>query len=147
MPSKPVAVLGKRRVPSLLQNLHHRLLDKAIQHSWDAKLSHPSIRLRDFHPPHRFRFVSPVQQLLLNSRPVLLQIVAELIDRHRSTPALPLLPLTCRNASFKFSRSHASSTIRHVLAGRSGSLTTESDSMSSRPPAGLHALRPDSIGH
>src|SRR5450759_4079092 len=34
--SKPVAVLGKRRVPSLLQNLHHRLLDKAIQHGWDA---------------------------------------------------------------------------------------------------------------
>src|SRR5712671_6691827 len=49
-------------------------------------------------------------------------------------PALPLLPLTCRNASFRFARSHASSMIRHVLAGRSGSLTTESDSMSS-PPA------------
>src|SRR4249919_3541461 len=44
--SKPVAVLGKRRVPSPLQNLHHRLLDKAVQHGWDAKLSHPSaIRL------------------------------------------------------------------------------------------------------
>jgi hypothetical protein len=28
---------------------------------------------------------------------------------------------------------HTSSMIRHVLAGRSGSLTTESDSMSSRP--------------
>ena len=30
--SKPVAVLGERRVPSLLQHLHHRLLDEAIQH-------------------------------------------------------------------------------------------------------------------
>src|SRR5258705_553966 len=94
--SKPVAVLGKRRVPSPLQNLHHRLLDEAIQHGWDAKLSHPSIRLRDFHPPHRSRFVSPVQQLLPNSRPVLLQIVAELVDRHpvdaRATFVAPHLP-------------------------------------------------------
>src|SRR5450432_1576784 len=49
-------------------------------------------------------------------------------------PALPLLLLTCRNASFKFARSHTSSMIQHVLAGRSGSYTTESDSMSS-PPA------------
>jgi hypothetical protein len=32
----------KRRVPSLLQNLHYRLLDEAIQHGWDAKLSHPA---------------------------------------------------------------------------------------------------------
>src|SRR5450631_1665576 len=47
-------------------------------------------------------------------------------------PALPLLLLTCRNASFKFARSHTSSMIRLVLAGRSGSYTTESDSMSSR---------------
>src|SRR5229473_3564827 len=80
--SEPIAVLGERRIPSPLQNLHHRLLDKAVQHGWDAKLSHPTIRLRDFHPSHRFRFVGPVQQLLPNSRPVLLQIVAELIDRH-----------------------------------------------------------------
>src|SRR3981189_2579313 len=49
----------------------------------DAKLSYPSaIRLRDFHPPHRFRFVGSVQQSLPKGRPVLLQIVAKLIDRH-----------------------------------------------------------------
>src|SRR4029077_9049828 len=95
--SKPVAVLGKRRVPSLLQNLHYRLLDEAIQHSWNAERTLASaVRLRDHHPPHRFRFVSPVQQLLPNSRPVLLQIVAELIDRHpvdaRATFVAPHLP-------------------------------------------------------
>jgi hypothetical protein len=45
--SKPIAVVGKRRVPSLLQNLHHRLLDEAIQHSWDA----PSFRIP---PPSGF---------------------------------------------------------------------------------------------
>src|SRR5215216_4151987 len=80
--SKPIAVSGERRVPLPLQNLHHRLLDEAIQHGWDAKLSHPSVRLRDFHPPHRFRFVDPVQQLLPNGRPLLLQIGAKLIDGH-----------------------------------------------------------------
>src|SRR5262245_27454982 len=48
-------------------------------------------------------------------------------------PALPLLLLTCRNASFRFARSHISSVIRLVLAGRSGSFTTEGDSMSSLP--------------
>jgi hypothetical protein len=28
--SKPIAVKGERRIPLLLQNLHHRLLDEAI---------------------------------------------------------------------------------------------------------------------
>ena len=32
--SEPIAVLGERRIPSPLQNLHHRLLDKAVQHGW-----------------------------------------------------------------------------------------------------------------
>src|SRR5207302_5966075 len=40
--SEPIAVLGERRIPSPLQNLHHRLLDKAVQHGWDTELSHPS---------------------------------------------------------------------------------------------------------
>src|SRR5262245_34452943 len=95
--SKPVAALGERRVPPPLQNLHYRLLDKAVQHGGDAKLSHPSsIRLRDFHPPHRFRFVGPVQQLLPNSRPVLLQVRAQLTNGHpvdaRTTFVAPPLP-------------------------------------------------------
>src|SRR5271155_3464299 len=34
--SEPIAVLGKRRVPLPLQNLHHRLLDEAIQYGWDV---------------------------------------------------------------------------------------------------------------
>jgi hypothetical protein len=32
--SEPIAVLGKRRIPLPLQNLHYRLLDKAIQYGW-----------------------------------------------------------------------------------------------------------------
>ena len=81
MRSKPIAVMGERRVPPLLQNLPDRLLDEAIQHGRDAKLAHPSsIRFRDFHPLHRFRFVGPIQQLV--PKLVLLEIVAKLIDGH-----------------------------------------------------------------
>ena len=32
--SEPIAVLGERRVPLPLQDLHYRLLDKAVQHGW-----------------------------------------------------------------------------------------------------------------
>ncbi len=35
--SKPVTVLGERRVPSALQDLHHRLLDKPVQHRRDGQ--------------------------------------------------------------------------------------------------------------
>jgi hypothetical protein len=35
--SKPIAVLGKRPIPPALQNLHHRLLDKSIQHCRDGQ--------------------------------------------------------------------------------------------------------------
>jgi hypothetical protein len=42
-----------------LGNLYRRELDDAAAVSWYAKLSHPTIRLRDFQPPHRFRFVIP----------------------------------------------------------------------------------------
>src|SRR5207244_2914877 len=47
--TKPVTVLGERRVPSASQNLHHRLLDKPGQHRPDAQLAHPSVRLGDFY--------------------------------------------------------------------------------------------------
>src|SRR6516164_6390446 len=50
-----------------------------------------------------------------------------------STPGLPLLALTCRNAAFRFSRSHTASIHRFVLAGFSGSLVAPDDSVSSLP--------------
>jgi hypothetical protein len=38
----------------------HRLLDESVQRSRNTGLAHPtSVRLGDFHPPHRFRCVSP----------------------------------------------------------------------------------------
>jgi hypothetical protein len=33
------------------------LLDESIQHRRDTELSHPSVRLGDFHPPYRLRLV------------------------------------------------------------------------------------------
>src|SRR6266852_4712601 len=78
--SKTIAVFREGLIPLPLQHLHHRLLDESIQHRRDAKLSHPAVRFGDFHPPHRLRFVGPVQQLFPDHWPVLFQIVGELVD-------------------------------------------------------------------
>src|SRR5438132_10949395 len=80
--SKTVAVVRERRVPPPLQHLHHRLLHQTIEHRRDTKLSHPSVRLGDFHPPHRFRLVGPTQHLLSDRWPVLLQVVGDSADGH-----------------------------------------------------------------
>ena len=69
--SKPVAVWRERPIPSALEDLHHRLLDEAIQHRRDAKLAHPAVRLGDLDPPHRLRFVGPRQQTGPDGWPVL----------------------------------------------------------------------------
>src|ERR1035437_8230144 len=84
-PSRPktVAVVRERPVPPPLQNLHHRLLDKSIQCGGNAQLSHPStVRLGDFHPPHRLRLVGSVQQLFPDGWPVPPQIVRKHDDGH-----------------------------------------------------------------
>jgi hypothetical protein len=83
--SKTIAVFGKRRVPLFLQDLLHRLLDKPVQHRRDAKLAHPSVRLRDFHPLHRFWRIGPTQQLFPDGWPMLLQVF-------RYIPSIPGLP-------------------------------------------------------
>src|SRR5215472_7569721 len=79
---EPVAMFRECRVPSALQYLHHRLLDQAIQHRRDTKLSHPAVRLRDFHPSHRLWLIGPTQQLFPYRGPVLLQVARELSDFH-----------------------------------------------------------------
>src|SRR5580704_1421988 len=79
---EPVAAFRERPVPLPLQNLHHRLLDESIQHRWDAKLSHPAVRIGDFHPPYRLRLVSPVQQLFPDGWPVLIQVILDSADGH-----------------------------------------------------------------
>src|SRR5260370_19559012 len=73
--SKTVAVVGKRRVPLPLQNLHHRLLDQTIQHRRDTRLSHPAVRLGDFHPPHRFRLLRPTSRVFADPWPLPLPVL------------------------------------------------------------------------
>src|SRR5499433_3697492 len=80
--SKTVTVVGKRRVPPSLQNLHHRLLDESIQHGRNAELAHSPVRLWYFHPADRLWFVGPAQQLFSNGWPVLSQVVGELTNGH-----------------------------------------------------------------
>src|SRR6266566_4973220 len=92
--SKTVAVIGKRWVPPPLQNLHHRLLEKSIERSWDTEFAHPpSVRLLDFHAPYRLRFIGPVQRLFPDGEPVLLQVAAELADGHPVDPGATFVAL------------------------------------------------------
>src|SRR5438093_12617965 len=58
-----------------------------------------------------------------------------------STPALPLLAFTRRNASFRFSRSHTSSISRSVLAGLSHPFVASDDSVSVLPASGFTRQR------
>src|SRR5437868_1131462 len=139
---EPVTVIGRRPVPPPLQNLHHRLLDKAIQHGRNAQLPHPaSVLFLNLHPSYRLRFIGPIQQLFPDGWPVLLQVVAKLVDGH-PIDTRATLAFTRRNASFRLSRSRTSSINRFVLTGLSGSFTVESDSVSALPasrasPAGV----------
>ncbi len=96
-------MFGKYRVPLALQNLHHRLLNHSIQHRRDTKLSHPSVRLRDFYPLHRLRLIGPTQQLFPDCRPVLFQIFRQLLNSHpvhAGTPFIGLDSLQCLLAVF-----------------------------------------------
>jgi hypothetical protein len=80
-----------------LQHLQHRLLDESIQHRGDAQLSHSSVRLGDFNPPHRLRLVGPVQKLYSDGWPVLFQ-VRDTADGHpidARTTVVGLHPLYC----------------------------------------------------
>jgi hypothetical protein len=92
-----------------LQYLHPRLLDQAIQHRRDAKLSHPAVRLRDFHPSYRLWLVGPAQQWFPYGWPVLLQIVRRSPTVMPSIPGLPLFALTRLYACQQFRRSQTSS--------------------------------------
>src|ERR1039457_4342934 len=79
---KPIAVFGERSVPAPLQRLHHRLLDESIQHRRNAQLAHPAVRLRDFHPFHRFWSIRSAEELFPDGWPVLFQVSRQLLDGH-----------------------------------------------------------------
>src|SRR6516165_3496133 len=72
--SEAVTVLGKRRVPPLLQNLQQGLLDQSVDDARHAELSDPAVRLGDFDPLDRLRLVGSLEQLRPNAWPVLTQV-------------------------------------------------------------------------
>src|SRR5207247_902706 len=90
-----VAVVGERRVPPLLQNLHHRLLDHSVQHRRDAQLAHPPVRLPDFHPPHRLRFIGSTAQLFPDDQQFL--VIGEFLDCHSVDPRTTVVFLDSSN--------------------------------------------------
>ena len=91
-------MLGERPVPAALQDLQDGLLDKAVQHGRDAQRAHPAARLGDVHPPHRCRFVGPVQQLFPDGWPVLFEVSRKFTDGPAvgaGTPPVLPDPLQC----------------------------------------------------
>lgn len=80
--SEPVAVRTERVVPSLLQYLIDRLLHKSIHHRRDAEFPRASSWLRYFNPSHRLWSIGACKKLLLHARPVLPQVVGQVLDGH-----------------------------------------------------------------
>jgi hypothetical protein len=61
-------VLGKRRVPALLKNLQHGLLDQSVHDARHAERSDPALRLGDF-DPQCSRGESLASQMVIPSTP------------------------------------------------------------------------------
>ena len=62
--------------------MQHGLLDETVHYGWDAKLTHPTVGFGNLHPSHRHRPVRSAQQLILNPRPVNLQVFCEVANGH-----------------------------------------------------------------
>jgi hypothetical protein len=80
--TESVTVLGKRRVPLLLQNLQHGLLDQSVDDTRHAEFSDPTVRLGYFDPLDRLWLVGSVEQLGPYAWPVLTQVVLGGVDSH-----------------------------------------------------------------
>ena len=113
--TKTVAVRGKRRIESRLQDLQNGLLDPPIDHGRDAQLPPPAPSLRYFPPQHRSRSVAPRKQLLAKRLPLLLQPRPQLLPDHpiHSGAALVLLHSTQRQLQV--------ATLDHLLQQVAGS--------------------------
>src|SRR3954471_6763963 len=72
--SEAVTVLGKRRVPLLLEYLQQGLLDQPVDDTRYAEHSDPAIRLGDDNPLDRLRLINPFEQLRPNAWPVFTQV-------------------------------------------------------------------------
>jgi hypothetical protein len=107
--SEAVTVLGKRRVPTLLQNLQQGLLDQSVDDARYAELSDPAVRLGDFNPFDRLRLIGSFEQLRPNARPVFTQIVPGVADSH------PIDAGTALVLANVFPRSYEILSVAHLL--------------------------------
>src|SRR6202011_1597920 len=107
--SEAVAMLGKRRVPLLLENLQQGLLDQSVDDARYAELSDPAVRLGDFDPLDRLRLVDSIEQLRPNAWPVLTQVVLSVVDGHPIHARTALIP------SNAFPRSFEIRSVAHLL--------------------------------
>src|SRR5208282_2726943 len=107
--SEAVTVPGKRRVPALLENLQHGLLDQSVDDARHAELSDPAVRLGYFDPPDRLRLVGSREQLRPDARPVLTQVVLGVVDGHPIHARTTLVP------SNAFPRSYEILSVAHLL--------------------------------
>src|SRR6266849_10271096 len=108
-PSEAVTMLGKRRVPPLLEHLQQGLLDQSVDDARDAELSDPAVRLGDFDPLDRLRLVGSIEQLRPNAWPVLTQVALGLFDGH------PIHARAALVAANTFPRSFEVSSVAHLL--------------------------------
>ena len=85
-------MLGKRGVPSLLENLQQRLLDQSVDDTRHAEFSDPAIRLGYFDPSDRLRLVGSFEQLGPDGWPMLTQIAHGFVDGHAVDARATLVP-------------------------------------------------------
>src|SRR5271166_3365618 len=90
--SEAVTMLRKRRVPPLLQNLQHGLLDQSVDDARHAEFSDPAVRLGYFDPLDRLRLVGSVEQLRPYAWPVLTQVALGVLDGHPINASAALVP-------------------------------------------------------
>src|SRR2546430_16142482 len=107
--SEAVTMLGKRRVPPLLEHLQQGLLDQSVDDARDAELSDPALRLGDFDPLDRLRLVGSIEQLRPNAWPVLTQVVLGVVDGHHIHARTALV------SSNAFPRSYEILSVAHLL--------------------------------
>jgi hypothetical protein len=91
--SESVAVLGKRWIPLLLQNLQHGLLDQSVDDAGYAELPDPTVRLGYLDPLNRLGLVGSIEQSRPYAWPVLTQVVLGVIDGHPIHARTALVPL------------------------------------------------------
>src|SRR5258706_434708 len=99
--SEAVTVLGKRRIPPLLENLQQSLLNQSVDDARYAKFSDPTVRFGYFYPFDRQRLIGSFEKSGPNVWPVITQIVLGVSDGHTIHARATLIPSNAFPRSFQ----------------------------------------------